>query len=376
MIEKNNARSGQSCQYPGTMRPKSTASDLPPRMLRRTKTLVNGTVWTGYYYNGRAADGRRVEIPLGTDLAVARRKWAELEAAPPAKPVGPAPDLLMATVIDRYEREVLPGKAIATQKNQLRWLQALQRSFGAIPVDALSPHHVALYRDRRRIKAGVSANRELSLLSHVYNKAREWGMTKAHNPCVGVERVKETPRDYYLDDGVWAAIHAAARQDLKDAMDLAYLTGQRPADVLKMRLTDIRDGALEVKQNKTQIKLRILLELPDGTPTGLGQLIDRLRQRTGKISSLYLLSRPADGSPLSIAMVQQQMDKARERAAEKAKDPVLKDRIMAAQFRDIRPKAASDHASLAAASDLLGHTQQEITKRVYRRIGKTVLPTK
>jgi len=375
MIEKNNARHGPSCRYAGDMRPKSTARDLPPRLLRRTKTLVNGTTWTGYYYNGRAADGRRVEIPLGTNLEIARRKWAELEAAPPARPATPAPDLLMAAVIDRYEREVLPGKAVATQKNQLRWLQALRRSFGAIPVDAISPHHVAQYRDRRKLKAGVSANRELSLLSHVYNKAREWGLTTAQNPCVGVERVKESPRDYYLDDGVWAALYAAARQDLKDAMDLAYLTGQRPADVLKMRLSDIRDGALEVQQNKTRIKLRILLSNA-GQPTGLGQLIERLRSRPGKVASLYLLARPADGSPLTIFMIQQQMERARERAAEEAKDPLLRERILAAQFRDIRPKAASDHASLAAASDLLGHTQQEITKRVYRRIGKTVLPTK
>ena len=105
-------------------------------------------------------------------------------------------------------------------------------------------------------------------------------------------------------------------------------------------------------------------------------MIERLRSRPGKVASLYLLARPADGSPLTIFMIQQQMERARERAAEEAKDPLLRERILAAQFRDIRPKAASDHASLAAASDLLGHTQQEITKRVYRRIGKTVLPTK
>mgnify|MGYP002134247567 FL=1 len=34
-------------------------------------------------------------------------------------------------------------------------------------------------------------------------------------------------------------------------MDLALLTGQRPADVLKLTRADIRDGALHLKQNKT-----------------------------------------------------------------------------------------------------------------------------
>jgi integrase len=39
---------------------------------------------------------------------------------------------------------------------------------------------------------------------------------------------------------------------LRDAMDLAYLTGQRPADVLRMAETDLRDGVLQVRQGKTR----------------------------------------------------------------------------------------------------------------------------
>lgn len=34
-------------------------------------------------------------------------------------------------------------------------------------------------------------------------------------------------------------------------MDLAYLTGQRPADVLMMRKDDVEGGYLMVQQNKT-----------------------------------------------------------------------------------------------------------------------------
>jgi len=56
------------------MRPKKSAKDLPPRMLRRSKTLKSGKVWTGYYYNGRDESGRRIEIPLGTDLGKAKVK--------------------------------------------------------------------------------------------------------------------------------------------------------------------------------------------------------------------------------------------------------------------------------------------------------------
>lgn len=50
----------------------------------------------------------------------------------------------------------------------------------------------------------------------------------------------------------------------------------------------------------------------------------------------------------------------------------LIDRIKQFQFRDIRPKAASEIADITSASRLLGHTEQEITKKVYRRVGEKV----
>ena len=51
-------------------------------------------------------------------------------------------------------------------------------------------------------------------------------------------------------------------------------------------------------------------------------------------------------------------------------------RIKAFQFRDIRPKAASEIASLDDASKLLGHTDKQITQKVYRRVGEVVKPTR
>ncbi len=40
-------------------------------------------------------------------------------------------------------------------------------------------------------------------------------------------------------------------------MDIALLTGQRPADVLKIMRVDIRDGALLITQNQTRAKRAI-----------------------------------------------------------------------------------------------------------------------
>jgi len=66
---------------------------------------------------------------------------------------------------------------------------------------------------------------------------------------------------------------------------------------------------------------------------------------------------------------------ARQSAAKKADSP-LSEKIMKFQFRDIRPKTATDIADIESASKLLGHTRQEMTKRVYRRKPEKVMPTR
>lgn len=359
------------------MRPKKTAQDLPPRMLRRTKTLKSGKVWTAYYYNGRDEEGKRKEIPLGTDLNEAKRKWAELECQP-----APADTRVMKHVFDRYTRDIIPTKAPRTQKDNEEALRKLRSVFDSAPIDAITPQAIAQYRDRR--KAKVRANREIALLSHIWNMAREWGYTAKDNPCRGVRKNKEKPRDFYADKAVWDAVYAQAPVELQDAMDLDYLTGQRPAEILKMMESDIRDGALWVKPSKTQSssgkKLRILLDDEDGKRTELGKLIDRIHARPRKVRSLYLVATP-DGTKLNRWTLRARFDAARAAAVTKALEQdtpesiALAERIKQFQFRDIRPKAASE-TDLEHAQKLLGHTKEQITQTVYRRVGEVVKPTK
>lgn len=353
------------------MRPKSNHRDLPPKMLRRVRTLKSGKVWESFYYNGRNAEGRRVEIPLGHDLNEAKRKWAELECCGVPTDAG-----AMRFVFDRYERDAIPTKAPKTQKDNLGCLIKLRQVFDTTDIDTITPQHVAQYRDKRGAKAPVRANREIALLSHVWNMAREWGYTAKENPVKGVRKNKEKPRDFYADDAVWSAVYAASCIELQDAMDLNYLTGQRPADVLKMRLADIKDGAIEVQQNKTKKRLRILLDI-EGVRTELGKVIDRIKGRERKVASLFLIATPA-GKALNQWTLRTRFDDARTDAIAKAKEEdneELAARIRAFQFRDIRPKAASE-LPLEHASKLLGHTEHEITEKVYRRVGEVVKPTK
>lgn len=141
-----------------------------------------------------------------------------------------------------------------------------------------------------------------------------------------------------------------------DAMDLALLTGQRPADVLKFKRTDIRDGALWIVQNKTGQRLGIEI-------TGeLATIIARINERPWQAISAYLIQ-DENGQPLTQGALRSRFDKARTAAK------------VDFQFRDIRGKAATDTGNLAHSQKLLGHKNRDMTEHyVKARMGERVKP--
>lgn len=355
------------------MRPRKPQNrDLPPRMLRRVRKRKNGPDYICYFYSAKSADGKQVEISLGTDLDIAKIEWAKLDRKAPPKAMK-----LLGPIFDRYDRDIIPTKKPSTQRENRLALKQLQAAFADAPPEAVTPHVCAQYRDARTAK--VRANRELALLSHIYNTGREWGVITCDNPVTGVRKNKEKPREFYATDEIWSAVYSQGSPELRDAMDLAYLSAQRPADVLSMRATDAIAEYLQVNQGKTTKKLRIKLTNAQG-PNELGLLIDRLlRQRRERgVRNPYLIV-TQDGRNVTKAMLRLRFDEARRKAAltaTEALDHKLATDIKTFQFRDIRPKAASEIEDLAVASKLLGHSDKRITEIVYRRVGEIVTPTK
>ncbi len=174
-------------------------------------------------------------------------------------------------------------------------------------------------------------------------QARELVYTVAPNPCQGVKGFTESGRDRYVTDAEFLAVHAKADATLRDAMDLALLTGQRPADVLKIKREDIRDGALFIAQNKTGAKRAIEIV------GELAQLIERIAARKRERLSAFLVQ-DDNGRPLSMLAVRGRFDKARKAAG------------VAFQFRDIRAKTASDTGDLGHSQRLLGHKNRDMTE--------------
>lgn len=324
-------------------RPKNSNNrDLPPRMTRRV--MKSGVAH--YYY--RTTDGKK--LPLGPDLMTAKIKWAQLEARGIV-----APSDLWRTVSTSYRAAVLPTKATATQTSYETALGVLDKVFGDMRLPQIKPHHIRGHLDARQAKK-VAANREVAIFSAVFNWARGRGITEAPNPVVGIKKHAEQPREVYVADEEFRALWAVAVPELQDALDIARLTGQRPADVLKMRRADIRDGHLWVRQGKTGARVGIAV---------VGELADVLKQcqeRPRSATGLYLVQTDA-GQRLSYTMLRDRFDAAREACGQQW------------QFRDLRPKAATDIDDLRDAQHLLGHTSETTTAKIYRRLkGNKVQP--
>lgn len=325
--------------------------NLPPRMhLKR-----------GRYYYGRN------QAFLGDNLADAMLAYGEREAAR----AGRRPTT-WGELADQYTADVIPLKAPRTREDYMADLAMLRRVFDKAPLEHIEPTHIAGYRDKRFKKphkgrkapavpelAKTRANREIALFSAVWNWGRDTGRTALSNPCEGVKRHKETGRDRYVTDDEFAAVYAEADPVLRIALDLYLLTGQRVSDVLRMNLTDIRDGCLHLLQWKTGKRLR--LEVVGE----LAGVVDRIKGQTFP-----------ENAVVTFAMV-------RDESGQRITYDALSDRFQAArasagvhfQLRDLRAKAATDLDDLALAQRLLGHSSRAMTEHYTKqRVGEKVSP--
>lgn len=149
-------------------------------------------------------------------------------------------------------------------------------------------------------------------------------------------------------------------------MRLAYITGQRPSDLLKMTEMDIYYGYLHIKQNKTSNKLCFVLG------EDLLNLINEIKSYKSnignKIYSTNLLVNES-GKIFTKIMLKYHFSKARDLANVKYNE---------FQFKDIRAKSATEADEIAGiekAQNLLGHSTQSMTAHYVRnKSGKIVQP--
>lgn len=294
------------------------------------------------------------------------KKYAELNVV-----IAPTAGATFVDLEKRYLTDVVPKLATSSARMYRSDIKHLLESFAKAPLSQIRPMHIKNFLEDHAYKP-TTANRCERVFSTMWNHARGWGYTDAPNPCEGIQGYSLKKRTVYISDMVFKAVWEAASAPLQDAMDLAYLTGQRPADALKMTVHDIVDGHLIVTQEKTKQPLRIKMV------GELATLLERIEARKAghKFVTAALLVNE-HGKRLTAPTLRSQFDRARAAAA--AKTPGLANAIKEFRFYDLRAKAADDTADgqgEEAARDLLGRESVKTTQRHYLRRGEIVTPTK
>lgn len=326
-----------------------------PRLRSHSRKRKSGKVTTYYFYDMRPEG--KPDVPLGTDHEAALRKWDEIHnRAPRIKGT-------LQEAFDRWREEVLPTyEKGSTKRDYGQLLKAVEKVFGPATWDGIDLKTLRDYLRARSAK--TRGNREMSLLSIVWNWARLEGLTNLHFPAAGLSRSKwknkERARRFEVTDELFEAVYFEGDQVLQDCMDLSSATAMRLTDCRTILLP--KSDILRLDASKTGKEADFDLSLSQVLPELLA------RRRAIKTTTLMLLVTPT-GRAVSAGMLRDRWDRARWQAAMKAKianDDELAARIQAMWLRDMRKFAADLAESDDAASELLQHSDKRLTKRHYR----------
>jgi integrase len=177
-------------------------------------------------------------------------------------------------LVDRFEKEVLPSLGPRTRKDYARHIAVLRRHFGTKVAAQLIP---ADFESFMNVSAGkIHRNKNLSVLSSVFSKAmREWHWLD-HNVCTAVPRHKATPHHRHVADEGIEALKAVASASVRNAVDLALLTGQLQSAIVGLRWSQVTPQFVRFRNAITKKSLQVPV-----TPE-LRAVLDRCKQRSGR----------------------------------------------------------------------------------------------
>lgn len=293
----------------------------------------------------------------------------------------------MASAFDRYEAEVVPWKAPATQKSNLYSIRRLRSVIPAdMPIVEFRTAHAYQYRDQCAIKESPKkANLDLEVLSHLFTKCLEWGTCGLiEHPIRGkMKKISLPPRERYVEHWEYDAFHSACSPMLTVYLPLKYALGIDKSMILRLQLSDIKEDRLSVpKRGKISANAKAKKkDYPfldrDGSSTGLKELIDDVlawRKTSVRVLSGHLFCTSMGKPYIKDDGVTSGFDTAWQRAMKKA----LKETKLEASFteHDICAKTASDVETVEQAAKLRGHLNTNTTNKVYRRKPETVISLK
>lgn len=185
---------------------------------------------------GRESDGvTRVDAEAYIEQARTDARHKRLRL-----PSGRKTPLLFAEAVERYVARLDEAGGNNVERKRRQCAQHLTPFFGAKSLRELSSFEIERYK-RMRADAGATPatiNRELAVLSHLFNKAVEWDWLDA--PPARIRRLKEpSGRIVYLTaEQTHALLRGAAQDqnpDIYAFVKIGLHTGMRKSEILSIR---------------------------------------------------------------------------------------------------------------------------------------------
>ncbi len=233
-------------------------------------------------------------LPSGDQAAFVMPAMSPVPAPPPAPPPPPAEQPAQAqetapggTVADwlKTYRMIIADRGYDAQtvKNRTTSLRYIETHLGARPLRAIKPHEIAsLLKTCTPHKAG----RVLGELRDIYTEAINNGEAE-NSPAAHVKPPRAPGLRKRLTLEVWQLMlelsKAGPQRWVYAMLLLSLATGQRRADLAKMKFSDVVDGCLRIEQQKKARKLigaRVAIPLTlrlAATDMTLGDVIELCR---------------------------------------------------------------------------------------------------
>lgn len=332
-------------------RPRDRASATGLLPLMEARPHKDGKTIT-YRYHPRG--GRPVN--LGTDKTKAIRAVLDMNSKAPDK--GTVVQLWLLYKDSRAYRDL----AESTRNDYAEYWGRLSKVFERGIVSAIKPSDIARYLRVYRADAPVVANREVALLSNLFNLAVERGEID-RNPCKEVRRNKEQSRTrlvehHELDPFVaWALKRGPSAVVLVSMAQFAALAGSRRIEFRNLHWPQVDDEIVRLMRAKQRGReRRELIEMGDA----LKAVFDRMRALPGYNPLGAVFRAPKTGNPYSESGFKTMWGR--------LMDAALADKVVAERFtfHDLRAHYATYYKlQFKELPDM--HADPGTTARVYER---------
>ena len=211
----------------------------------------------------RVALGRHGEITTDAARRQAAAVIDRIKRGEAPFPVAPEPEPTVAALADRFLRAHVEVNCSANTRDSFGLIvrNHILPELGGLAVSAVERRHVVALHDGLSAMP-TQANRTLAVLSAMFRLAETWELVApGRNPCRGVRRYKETPRERFLSRDEYRRLGRVLAEAGKDgsenpvavaAIRLLLLTGCRRNEILALQWDDIDRAAGELRLKDTK----------------------------------------------------------------------------------------------------------------------------